>query len=165
MGIDPFTANLIPENGQTMILYIGRNAVPLLLNDLFGPTCNSLSDLDHLLSTMLEIETTLSVQLRNILAYIAESRPARSLHVQIARQTMDGAEQEVASMLIEDRHNEAQAYQDFLPYLHRQINLEVPSFAIQVLLNSRRTETGIVMRIACGVVDFSVRWLGVCGYN
>lgn len=165
MGIDPFTANLIPENGQTMILYIGRNAVPLLLNDLFGPTCNSLSDLDHLLSTMLEIETTLSVQLRNILAYIAESRPARSLHVQIARQTMDGAEQEVASMLMEDRHNEAQAYQDFLPYLHRQINLEVPSFAIQVLLNSRRTETGIVMRIACGVVDFSVRWLGVCGYN
>ena len=117
-----------------MILYVGRNAVPLLLNDLFGPTCNSLSDLDHLLSTMPEVETTLSVQLRNILAYLAESRPARSLHVQIARQTIDGAEQEVASMLIEDRGSEAQAYQDFLPYLHRQINLEVSSFGIQVCL-------------------------------
>ena len=113
-----------------MILYIGRNTVPLLLNDLFGPTCHSLSDLDHLLSTMPEVETTLSVQLRNILAYIAESRPARSLHVQIARQTIDGAEQEVVSMLIEDRGSEAQAYQDFLPYLHRQINLEVSSFYV-----------------------------------
>jgi protein transport protein SEC24 len=155
IGITILQSQLTPENGQTMILYIGRNAVPLLLNDLFGPTCNYLSDLDHLLSTMPEVDSTLSVQLRNILAYISDTRPARSLHVQIARQTIDGAEQEVASLLIEDRHNEAQAYQDFLLYLHRQINLEV--FILLRLTNCRRVETGITMRIACGLLDFSVR--------
>jgi protein transport protein SEC24 len=108
-----------------MILYIGRNVVPLLLNDLFGPACNSLSDLDPLQSAMPDLDTQISLQLRNILAYISETRPARSLFVQIARQTMDGAEQELSSLLIEDRNNEAQAYQEFLAYLYRQINLEV----------------------------------------
>lgn len=108
-----------------MILYIGRNVVPLLLNDLFGPAYNSLSDLDPLQSTMPDIDTQISLQLRNILKYISETRPTRSLFVQIARQTMDGAEQEFASLLTEDRNNEAQAYQEFLAYLHRQINLEV----------------------------------------
>jgi len=108
-----------------MILYIGRHAVPLLLNDLFGPSCNSLADLNPLLSTMPQLDTQISTQLRNILTYISETRPARALHVQIARETMDGAEQEVTSLLVEDRFSEAQAYHEFLPFLHRQINLEV----------------------------------------
>jgi protein transport protein SEC24 len=141
-----------------LFLYIGRNAVPLLLNDIFGPTCNYLSDLNHLLSTMPEVETQLSVQLRNILAYIAETRPTRSLHVQIARQTIDGAEQEVTSLFIEDRHNEAQAYQDYLAYLHRQINLDVrPLWSRLSNRACRPVGTDIVMRIACGRQDISLR--------
>jgi protein transport protein SEC24 len=108
-----------------MFLYLGRNAVPLLINDLFGPTVNHLSDLDPLRCTLPELDSLISVQLRNILGYIAQSRPARALYVQITRQTLDGAEHEFASLLVEDRNNEAQAYQEFLAYLHRQINAEV----------------------------------------
>ena len=108
-----------------MILYIGRNAVPLLLNDLFGPSCNSLLDLDPLQSTLPQLDTLISRQLRNVINYISETRPTRALFVQIARQTMDGAEHEFASLLVEDRNNEAQAYQEYLMYLHRQINMEV----------------------------------------
>ena len=108
-----------------MILYIGRNAVPLLLNDLFGPTYNSLSDLDPLQPTMPHLDTQISLQLRNTIAYINETRLTRALFVQIARQTMDGAEHEFASLLMEDRNSEAQAYQEYLAYLHRQINMEV----------------------------------------
>jgi len=113
------------ENGQTMILYLGRNVVPFLLNDLFGLACNSLSDLNPLNSSLPVVDSQLSSQVRNILAYISETRVTRALHVQIARQTLDGVEHEFASLLVEDRNNEAQSYMEFLPFLHRQINLEV----------------------------------------
>jgi len=108
-----------------MYLYLGRNAVPLLLNDLFGPGCNLLSDLNPLHSSLPEVDSLLSTQVRNLLAYINESRPSRSLHIQIVRQSLDGAELELGTLLIEDRNNEAQAYTEFLTYMHRQINLEV----------------------------------------
>src|SRR5271156_1290264 len=108
-----------------MFLFIGRTAVPLLLNDLFGPTCNSLADLDPLLTSVPDTGASISTQLRNLLAYVGESRPARALFVQIVRETLDGAELELHTMLVEDRNNEAQAYHEYLAYLHRQINLEV----------------------------------------
>jgi len=113
------------ENGQTMILYLGRHVVPLLLNDLFGPFCNALTDLDFQMTVLPPLDTPISIQLRNIIAYIKETRPARALFIQIARATMDGAEHEFSSLLVEDRNNEAQAYGEYLPYLHRQINMEV----------------------------------------
>lgn len=117
-----------------MFLYLGRNVDPLLLNDLFGPGCNSLSDLDPLQCTLPELDTLLSVQLRNIIAHISETCPAKSLFVQIARQTLDGAELDLISLLVEDRNNEAQAYHDHLAYLHRQINLEVLLSEVALLL-------------------------------
>jgi hypothetical protein len=111
-----------------MFLFIGRTAVPLLLNDLFGPMCNSLADLDPLLTSLPDTGAPISTQLRNLLAYVAESRPARALFVQIVREELDGAELELHTMLVEDRNNEAQAYHEYLAYLHRQINLEVFSY-------------------------------------
>ena len=113
------------ENGQTMILYLGRHVVPLLLNDLFGPLCNALADLDFQMTVPPPLDTPISIQLRNTIAYINETRPSRALCIQIARATMDGAEHEFSSLLVEDRNNEAQAYGEYLPYLHRQINMEV----------------------------------------
>jgi protein transport protein SEC24 len=113
------------ENGQTMILFLGRHVIPLLLNDLFGPQFNHLKDLDFQMTILPSLETQISIQLRNTIAYIRETRPARALFIQLARQTMDGAEHEFSSLLVEDRNNEAQAYGEYLPYLHRQINMEV----------------------------------------
>jgi hypothetical protein len=137
-----------------MFLYIGRNAVPLLVNDLFGPSCNLLSDINVLHSTMPEVDSPLSIQLRNIMAYISETRLTRALHVQITRQTLDGAEHELMSLLVEDRNNEAQAYHEFLTYLHRQINLEVHRLHSD-LLTSRRVVIATEMKIACGLQSFS----------
>jgi protein transport protein SEC24 len=114
-----------PENGQTMMLYLGRSVSPLFLNDLFGPNCNSLADLDPLNSSLPEIEGQLSLQVRNIIAYIRQSRPSRSLQIQITRQTLDGAEHEFNAMLVEDRNNESQSYLEYLAYLHKQVAMEV----------------------------------------
>jgi len=130
------------------MLYLGRNVAPLLLNDLFGPTCNSLGDLDPLNSSLPEIDTMLSLQVRNIINYIRQSRPTRSLHLQITRQTLDGAEHEFKAMLVEDRNNEAQSYGEFLPYLHRQVNLEV--IHPQTNLTHSRVEVDIMMKTASG---------------
>jgi hypothetical protein len=66
----------------------------------------------------------------------------------MTRQALDGAEHEFASLLVEDRNNEAQAYQEFLAYLHRQINLEV--ILSRNVLTYRRVEIDITTRIACG---------------
>jgi hypothetical protein len=139
-----------------MFLYIGRNAVPLLVNDLFGPSYNLLSDINVLQSTMPEVDSLLSIQLRNILAYISETRLSRSLHVQITRQTLDGAEHELMSLLVEDHNNEAQAYHEFLPYLHRQIHLEVFRLLFG-LLTRRRVVIVTETKIACGPQSFSHR--------
>jgi protein transport protein SEC24 len=127
-GLDEAGAYLL-ENGQTMILFLGRHVVPLLLNDLFGPQINHLKDLDFQMTILPSLETQISIQVRNTIAYIRESRPARALFIQLARQTMDGAEHEFSSLLVEDRNNEAQGYGEYLPYLHRQINMEVCSLA------------------------------------
>jgi protein transport protein SEC24 len=48
------------------------------------------------------------------------------------RQTLDGAELEFSTLLVEDRNNEAQAYTEFLAYLHRQINLEVSHNILEI---------------------------------
>jgi len=113
-----------------MILYLGRHVVPLLLNDLFGPTFNSLTDLDFQQSVLPVLDTPISLQLRNTIAFIRETRPARALFIQIARATIDGAEHEFSSLLVEDRNNEAQAYTEYLPYLYRQINMEVVTLSV-----------------------------------
>ena len=81
------------------------------------------------------LDTPISIQLRNTIAYIKEIRPSRGLFIQIARATIDGAEHEFSSLLVEDRNNEAQAYGEYLPYLHRQINMEVISNLLQVKLS------------------------------
>jgi hypothetical protein len=144
-----------------MFLYLGRNVVPLLLNDLFGESYKSLPDLDPLQSTMPDLNTQISTQLRNIMAYISDSRPAKSLLVQITRQTLDGAELELHSLLVEDRNNEAQSYHEYLAYLHRQINLEVlRSFYLTFIF--RRAETGTVTKIACGQRDYLLKTLRHC---
>jgi len=107
-----------------MMLYLGRNISPLFLNDLFGPACNSLADIDSLNSSLPELDGTLSLQVRNIIAYIRQSRPSRSLYIQVTRQTLDGAEHEFNALLVEDRNNESQSYLEFLPYLHKQVSME-----------------------------------------
>jgi hypothetical protein len=59
-----------------------------------------------------ELPTTLSAQIRNILARRLAQRGGRALRFFVARQNMDAAEIEFADLLAEDHNNAALAYAD-----------------------------------------------------
>lgn len=113
------------DNGQVCLLWLHTQVSPNLLEDLFGPGCNSLKNLDPFLSSLPVLDTHLSAQVRNILQYMESTRGSKALTIQLARQGLDGAEYEFARLLYEDRNNEAQSYVDWLVHLHRTIQLEV----------------------------------------
>lgn len=113
------------DNGQICLLWIHAQVSPNLLMDLFGPDCNSLDTLNPYLSEIPVLETLLNAQVRNLIEYLKTTRGSKALRVQLARQGLDGAEYEFASLLVEDRNNEAQSYVDWLVHVHRQIQLEV----------------------------------------
>lgn len=98
---------------------------PNLLVDLFGEGKDSLKALDPYSSSLPVLQTHLSAQVRNILAYLKTMRGSKALTIQLARQGLDGAEYEFARLLVEDRNNEAQSYVDWLVHIHRHVQLEV----------------------------------------
>src|SRR5690606_29505193 len=102
------------DNGQICLLWIHAQVSPNLLMDLFGPDCNSLDTLNPYLSEIPVLETLLNAQVRNLIEYLKTTRGSKALRVQLARQGLDGAEYEFASLLVEDRNNEAQSYVDWL---------------------------------------------------
>ncbi|KAJ5551158.1 Sec23/Sec24 beta-sandwich [Penicillium sp. DV-2018c] len=113
------------DNGQTVLLWLHAQVSPNLLEDLFGPGCDSLQRLNPNLSSLPVLETHLNAQVRNLLQYLSTIRGSKSVTIQLARQGLDGAEYEFARLLLEDRNNEAQSYVDWLVHIHRQINLEL----------------------------------------
>ena len=116
------------DDGQVCLLWLHSRVSPNLLEDLFGPSQTSLTNLNPLLSTLPILDTHLNAQVRNILAYWASFRGSRSgstVPITLARQGLDGAEFEFARMLVEDRNNEAQSYVDWLVNVHRHIQMEL----------------------------------------
>ena len=116
------------DDGQTCILWLHSHVSPNLLEDLFGPNHTSLQSLDSTSSSLPILETHLSAQVRNILAYWGSFRGSKSgdsIPIQLARQGLDGSEFEFARMLVEDRNNEAQSYVDWLVNVHRHIQMEL----------------------------------------
>ena len=113
------------DNGQNFLLWLQSYTSPNLLEDLFGEGKTSLQDLNPNLSSIPVLETQLNAQVRNILQYLATIHGSKTRTIQLARQSMDGAEYEFARMLFEDRNNEAQSYVDWLVHVHRQISLEL----------------------------------------
>lgn len=115
----------IVDNGQICLFWLHSSVSPNLLEDLFGPSHNSLKSLDAFMNQIPVLETHLNAQVRNILAFLEQIRGSKGMTIQLARQGMDGAEFEFARCLGEDRNNEAQSYVDWLVHLHRHIQLEV----------------------------------------
>ncbi|KAJ5130619.1 Sec23/Sec24 beta-sandwich [Penicillium bovifimosum] len=115
----------IVDNGQAILLWLHAQVSPNLLEDLFGPGCDSLQALNPNTSSLPVLETHLNAQVRNLLQYLSTVRGSKSVTIQLARQGLDGAEYEFARLLLEDRNNEAQSYVDWLVHIHRQINLEL----------------------------------------
>jgi len=113
------------DDGQTCLLWLHAQVSPNLLEDLFGPSCTSLSALNPYLNTLPVLETHLNCQARNILAYWGTLRGSKGLTVQLARQGLDGSEYEFARLLVEDRNAEAMSYVDWLVHVHRGIQMEL----------------------------------------
>jgi protein transport protein SEC24 len=123
----------VVDNGQICLIWLHSQVSPNLLEDLFGPGCDSLKNLDPFMNQLPVLETHLNAQVRNILQYLETVRGSKALTVQLARQGLDGAEYEFARLLMEDRNNEAQSYVDWLVHLHRHIQMEVSICCFRML--------------------------------
>ncbi|GAA5940129.1 uncharacterized protein JCM15063_001715 [Sporobolomyces koalae] len=115
--MEPHGAYLV-ENGEKAILWLGQAVSPAILQDLYG--VENLDELDTRMTTLPDLPTLLSAQMRNILSCF-EERTGRSMPVLIARQNIDGTEIEFSNMLIEDSNNEQFSYVDYLCYVHQSI--------------------------------------------
>ncbi|KZT64533.1 beta-sandwich domain of Sec23/24 [Daedalea quercina L-15889] len=107
------------DNEELMVLWIGSDASPQLLKDLFE--VDDFLHVDSNITQLPVLSTRLSEQLRNIIAHRYAQR-GWTPKLSIARQNMDGAELEFADMLVEDKNNAAMSYLDYLCLVHKQIN-------------------------------------------
>ncbi|KAM0787449.1 hypothetical protein ACM66B_003529 [Microbotryomycetes sp. NB124-2] len=111
------------ENGELAILWIGQAVSPQILQDLYA--VDSLEQLDTRMSTLPQLPTLLSTQVRNILASLEMQRGGKHLPVLIARQNIDGTEIEFSNMLVEDSNNEQLSYVDALCHIHSLLQSEL----------------------------------------
>ncbi|GAA6001017.1 uncharacterized protein JCM10292_006332 [Rhodotorula paludigena] len=116
--MEPHGAYLV-ENGERAILWLGASVSPQILQDLYGN--ENLDELDTRMSTLPNLPTRLSAQLRNIITYFESRYGVGCIPVLIARQNIDGTEFEFSNMLVEDSNNEQLSYIDFLCLTHQQI--------------------------------------------
>ncbi|XP_054715846.1 protein transport protein Sec24C-like [Uloborus diversus] len=106
------------ENGLTMFLWVGLNADPEWVQDVFGVPTVVRVDVEK--NHLLELNNPLSLHIRNILKQIQSERQ-RTMRLYIVRQG-EKLELLFRQLLVEDRTTEGSAsYVDFLCHLHKEI--------------------------------------------
>lgn len=125
--MEPHGAYLL-ENGEWCLLWLGAQVSPKLLEDLYG--VSSIDELDPRMTSLPNLPTKLSKQVRSLITSFAAQRCKPTLQVIIARQNRDGStypphgrtltpvEVELANNLVEDQNNDAMSYVDYVRIPH-----------------------------------------------
>lgn len=120
--LDPAGIYLI-ENGQRLMIWIGPQATPNILSDLFG--ASQVSAVNPNLSSLPELNNVLSTQVRTLLNKLHYQR-SHYLALTVIRSGIDPSEHtDWLPMLIEDAQAGAPSYIDFLCRIHGQIQQEL----------------------------------------
>ncbi|AOA64764.1 COPII coat Sec23p-Sfb3p heterodimer component [Komagataella phaffii] len=114
-------------NGLKVFFWIHSDVNVLLLQDVFGQNVSSLDSIDPNLNELPELDTGISLQLRNLVSFFAKSYLNSSfVPIQICRFRRDGAEVEFMENLYEDSTpDKLQSYHDFLNHIHSLIKNKV----------------------------------------
>jgi protein transport protein SEC24 len=97
-----------------MFLFIGKDVLPEMLQNVFG--CTELSDVTPDIPVLSNMHNT---QIRNAISYLQALRP-RYMHLNICRQGLDqSVENRFANLLLEDRNFDNLSYVDYLIQVHR----------------------------------------------
>ncbi|KAI8824197.1 Sec23/Sec24 trunk domain-containing protein [Fimicolochytrium jonesii] len=114
--LNPAGAYLI-ENGQQVIIWLGRQIPQPFLREVFGVEAIEAVDTSKRVLPVFENET--SQRVHAILAGVQQDRP-RHLHLQVVRQQMDQfGEVEFNQLLVEDQNLDNMGYVDYLVAVHR----------------------------------------------
>jgi len=125
------------ENGVKAFLWIGYNADPNLLRDVFGATTIENVDINQVSLTQNPLRMPTDYfqtfpsqdnptihQLSSIISHV-QSQRARFMPIVIVRQQLDQLEHQFKELLVEDVNNENQSYVDYLCSVHHDIQQAV----------------------------------------
>jgi len=114
--LEPEGAYLL-ENGETMMIWLGRNVAKSFLQQVFDVHALAEGDAQHL--QLVQRDNELS---RRVVAVVEQirSRHASFENVQVVMQR-EGGEAQLMALLVEDRAGAVSSYVDFLCTVHSQI--------------------------------------------
>lgn len=110
-------------NGQKLILFLQKDAVEALLTDLFG--VKSRQDLDPYMNELPNLDTDISRRARQLIEYYRVLTGKTFLGIQLARQSLDGAELDFSESMIEDRGSDQPKYLDYVTAIHRKVKIQI----------------------------------------
>ncbi|PAA61724.1 hypothetical protein BOX15_Mlig008454g1 [Macrostomum lignano] len=107
------------DNGLVMFLWIGPSVDPHWINQVFG--VNSLEEIQKDMTELPELDTPLSMQIRDVIDLIRRKR-RRHMRLFVVR-ARDKMEPWFLNFLVEDRgvSNGSSSYVDFLLHIHKEI--------------------------------------------
>ncbi|KAJ1674580.1 COPII coat Sec23p-Sfb3p heterodimer component, partial [Spiromyces aspiralis] len=110
------------ESRKRLYIWVGAKASAALIGDLFGTA--SVNEVDPQMAMLPEHSTDINAKAQAILRTLQHPRRTKPV-ITLARQGLDRAEGQIASLLVEDQNNSGLSYSDYLCFAHRQIQNEV----------------------------------------
>lgn len=113
-------------NCDRIFIWLHSEVNPLLLQDLFGPHIDSLSKVTSHISSLPDLDTYISHQVRNMISFLTKHyNGLEKQSIEICRFRVDPNEMEFHQMFVEEKSDDlVWSYADFLKELHKQIDIK-----------------------------------------